>query len=132
MGRYCDVYGQQVKLTGLLAEAILEEAESGQIDAGIGFAGVTLVREEGDDMYYLADGPVALDRQDVADVAALMRYKILNGWANKCRTWGRSADNDRPISSLPDILEYATDVQVFEYLALWLARCTDEKELVWA
>ena len=91
-----------------------------------------LLDAEGEDMVCLADGPVALDRQDVADVAALMRYKILNGWANKCRTWGRSADNDRPISSLPDILEYATDVQVFEYLALWLARCEDEKELVWA
>ena len=131
MGRYCDVYGKQTKLTGLLAEAILEEAESVQIDAGIGFAGVGLVREEGDDMYYLADGPVVLDRKDVEDVASLMRYKILNGWANKCRGWGQSVDNDQPISSLPDILDYATDVEVFQRLALWLAR-TDEPELVWA
>ena len=132
MGRYCDVYGQQVKLGGLLAEAILESAEDRQLSDGIGFAGVVLVREDGDDMAYLADGPVVLDRTDVQDVAALMRYKILHGWADKCRDWGRSFDNDQPISSLQDIMGYATDVSNFERLALWLARCPDEQELVWA
>jgi len=131
MGRYCDVYGQQVKLGGLLAEAILESAEDRQLSDGIGFAGVVLVREDGDDMAYLADGPVVLDRTDVQDVAALMRYKILHGWADKCRDWGRSFDNDQPISSLQDIMGYATDVSNFERLALWLAH-TDEQELVWA
>jgi hypothetical protein len=131
MGRYCDVYGQQVKLGGLLAEAILESAEDRQLSDGIGFAGVVLVREDGDDMAYLADGPVVLDRTDVQDVAALMRYKILHGWADKCRDWGRSFDNDQPISSLQDIMGYATDVSNFERLALWLAY-TDEQELVWA
>jgi hypothetical protein len=131
MGRYCDVYGQQVKLTGLLAEAILEEAEDRQVWEGIGFAGVPL-EPEGDDMFCLGDGPVVLDRQDVADVASLMRHKLLNGWADKCRDWGRSFNNDQPISSLQDIMGYATDVSNFERLALWLARCTDEKRLVWA
>ena len=131
MGRYCDVYGQQVKLTGLLAEAILESAEDVHIHQAIGFAGVGLEREEGDDMYYLADGPVVLDRKDVEEVASLMRYKLLNGWADKCRDWGRSFNNDQPISSLQDIMGYATDVSNFERLALWLAR-TDEPELVWA
>ena len=131
MGRYCDVYGQQVKLGGLLAEAILESAEDRQISDGIGFARVVLVREDGDDMAYLADGPVVLDRTDVQDVAALMRYKILHGWADKCRDWGRSFDNDQPISSLQDIMGYATDVSNFERLALWLAH-TEEPKLVWA
>ena len=131
MGRYCDVYGQQVKLTGLLSVAILEAAEDRKAWEDVGFAGVPL-EPEGEDMFCLGSGPVALDRQDVADVASLMRYKILNGWADKCRSWGKSVDNDLPISSLQDIMGYATDVSNFERLALFLARCTDEKELVWA
>ena len=130
MGRYANVYGQQVKLTGLLTEAILESAEDRQVWQGVGFAGVPL-EPEGDDMYCLGDGPVVLDRKDVEDVTALMRHKLLNGWANKCRDWGRSFDNDQPISSLQDIMGYATDVSNFERLALWLAY-TDEQELVWA
>ena len=130
MGRYCDVYGQQVKLTGLLSEAILEAAEDRRAWQDVGFVGVPLEPED-EDMFCLADGPVVLDREDVEAVASLMRYKLLNGWADKCRDWGRSFNNDQPISSLQDIMGYATDISNFERLALWLAR-TDEPELVWA
>ena len=131
MGRYANVYGQQVKLTGLLSEAILESAEEAHALNDGCFAGVGLECPEGEDMFCLGEGPVVLDRQDVADVASLMRHKLLNGWANKCRDWGRSFNNDQPISSLQDIMGYATDVSNFERLALWLAH-TDEQELVWA
>jgi hypothetical protein len=131
MGRYANVYGQQVKLTGLLSEAILESAEEAHALNDGCFAGVGLECEEGDDMAYLAGGAVVLDREDVEEVAAQMRYKILHGWANRCRDWGVSFNNDQPISSLQDIMGYATDVSNFERLALWLAH-TDEQELVWA
>jgi hypothetical protein len=49
MGRYCDVYGQQVKLTGLLREVVLDLAADAKHHHDLGFDGVYVEYDDSDE-----------------------------------------------------------------------------------
>jgi hypothetical protein len=93
MGRYCDVYGQQVKLTGLLREVVLDLAADAKHHHDLGFDGVYV--EYDDDVAYLAEGPVVLHRQDVEEVVAGMRREILGG----CASWSPAGRTRSAVTS---------------------------------
>ena len=110
MGMYCDVYGVEIKMTGLLADAVE----------------VVL----GDDAF--EHGVVVLTRGDVREVVSVMRTEILDGWAHKAVTMAEHFARERggeaePLSNLQDILHFASDVQRFERLCVWLAQTDEEK-----
>jgi hypothetical protein len=103
MGMRCDVYGVTVKYQGLLTHAV--EVAFGEERA--------------------SDSVVVLSREEVGQVVSVMRREILNGWAAKSTTWARSYGSDEPLSYLNDIKKYATDVNAFRQLCLWLAYVED-------
>ncbi len=104
MGMYCDVYGVEVKMAGLLAVAA---------DEVVG----------GDDC-----GVVVISREDAMEILSVMRGELLNGWANKANVYS----GDAPLSGVQDILHFAGDVVAFRQLLLWVAYEKGEEELVFA
>jgi len=122
MGMYADVYGGQVTMSGLLATAVVEQADCHN------FQGVSLCEHDGE--FYIEAEVVVLSRADVRLVVEEMRARLLNGWAKKCSiSWdGQQRD---ALTNPQDILAYSQDVQAFKQLNCWLAY-TDSDELVWA
>ena len=133
MGMYADVYGGQVRMSGLLAAAVVEQASRVVSWATPrhrchNFQGVALCEHDGE--FYIEAGVVVLSRADVRLVVEEMRARLLNGWAKKCSiSWdGQQRD---ALTNPQDILAYSQDVQAFKQLNCWLAY-TDSDELVWA
>lgn len=127
MGMYCNVYGKELKLKGLLGQAIVEAAST--LHQGYKFAGVKLTRDG--DQLYPSGGIVRLTRYEVMAVASIMRKHLLGGWANKANFFAVATGGSQPLSTPQDILHYVSDVEAFGCLNLWLVY-TSEEELVWA
>jgi hypothetical protein len=103
------IEGVEVKLSGLVSSCILRLATQEPST----FSGVTL--EEG----LLSE--VTLSRDNVAEVASYMRHYLLTDWASECNYCNRAYGDSRPLSNLQDILHFASDVEAFERIAIWLA-----------
>jgi len=127
MGMYCEVYGREVKMGGLLATAVVEAA------SGLGkhaYEGVALIEVDGD--FFLDGGVVALTRPEVEEVVRIMRYHLVEGqWVRRANAWAKYHGSSLPLSHLQDVMGYVSDVETFESLVLWLVH-TNEQELVWA
>ena len=122
MGMYAEVYGREIKLTGLLATVILDHARSGALPD------VELANG-------LLDCIATVSRKEVENIVApAMRAALLNGHAHKATGWYQSmhpGEYPLPLCNLQDIMRYSTDVTNFEWLCLWL-HYTREESITWA
>jgi hypothetical protein len=107
MGLYAEVLGCQMKLSGLLAEAVLTLARQYPVD----FQGVELAEYDGK---ILLGSVAKLTRHNVLGVVQYMRRAFLTDQINKYDVWGPG-----PLCYAQDIYQFHTDVEVFMRLATW-------------
>ena len=113
MGMYCEVYGVEIKMTGLLAHAATEVLGDLAVVGGI----------------------AEFSREEVQEIVGVMRMELLDGWANKAvfmsEYLAEQEGEGVPLSNMQDIMHFASDVHRFERLCLWLTQ-TREERLVFA
>jgi hypothetical protein len=130
MGMYASgPYVEDMKLNGLVAEAIMEAKQRQYW--GHTYAGVETEMYKGRELF---GSVVTLTRDEVRAVVALMREKLLRGWARECHGWADSfegVDQGAPLSYLQDVYTFERGVSAFSNLATWLAH-TDEEKITWA
>ena len=120
MGMYNDDLGIQVRMSGLLATAVVEAAQAHAGEQP--FDGVELV--DG----LIGGGSVTLTVREIEQVVYRMREHLLNDWASTRCVW--SADRT-PLSHWQDVARFKDDVEAFYLLLSWLCQ-GEPHELTWA
>jgi hypothetical protein len=123
MGMYANVNGAEIKMVGLLASVVINDASNFPQD----YPGVEL--KDG----LLAGGTCYLTYKNVGDVLMLMRRAFLNGQPGKYNEWAKSISSNRDARSLTylqDILRFQADVEVYTILAHWYANQNNEGQTI--
>ena len=110
MGMYATVEGREIKMAGLLAKLVVEEASRWPQE----WPGVSIV--EHDDQPLIDGGTATLSRENVRTIVIRMRDAFVHEKrTSQYNVWAQDAS----LTHIQDIFQFRADVEAFTVLADW-------------